>query len=259
MPNRNIDDPLRGLAASVSALMNNWKLDVVDLINNPTSEKVWVLVSDITTGLSTRYDRNFSEAGLLALIEYVLRRLNQRFQFTIDSEYKYGSGAHRANLRLATASSVLILELKRLRPVLDKSDGFVVKDVRWVDYSELLKQRTFTNDQTTAKNKQLEVPCVIDTSESHLVECHTIEELRDNALLQAENYGLHERRPNPTKAVAVCSVIHWTQLLTSDMNNALGQSIIVVSSVKTIPCQEPMSCFDGTELSAPLAFRVGEC
>eukprot|EP00672_Neobodo_designis_P004542 CAMPEP_0174876182 /NCGR_PEP_ID=MMETSP1114-20130205/79667_1 /TAXON_ID=312471 /ORGANISM="Neobodo designis, Strain CCAP 1951/1" /LENGTH=100 /DNA_ID=CAMNT_0016111543 /DNA_START=1 /DNA_END=300 /DNA_ORIENTATION=- len=100
MPNRAVDEPLRGLFACVSAMIASWKLDITDVINNPTREKVWRLVSEITRGLNTRYDRNFMEAGLQALLEYALRELTDRFGFTVDCESEYSGGERRADLRL---------------------------------------------------------------------------------------------------------------------------------------------------------------
>jgi hypothetical protein len=59
-------------------MLSAWSINLSDLIDNPTPQKVWNMVSAVTTGLDTKYDRNFTEAGLQALIEYALRELQDR-------------------------------------------------------------------------------------------------------------------------------------------------------------------------------------
>jgi hypothetical protein len=226
-PNRIINDPLVGLLTSIEPMLSAWSINVSDLIDNPTPQKVWNMVSAVTTGLDTKYDRNFTEAGLQALIEYALRQLQDRFDFVVACEQTKKKRRLDVMLVSNKSKNVLILELKRLRPASSRSKSCVT----WLDRAVLSKPRSYVQDQLAVTDAKLRFPNEVNVSATEMVTPLTVEELQNAALRQAEDYGRLLRAAGTTELISVCGVIHWTQLLAAD---ACGKSLIVVSSINEI-------------------------
>jgi hypothetical protein len=75
LPNRLVEDPAAGLLSHIQPMIVNWSLNLKDVVQTPSEDKIWRLLYTILDGLGTKFDKSFSEGAVQAVVEGVLRVL----------------------------------------------------------------------------------------------------------------------------------------------------------------------------------------
>jgi hypothetical protein len=210
VPNDVVGDPTKdtGIMAEVYAAAERSDVDVLQVVQEPTAERVWRLLTAALTMIETPLDYTISELGLEAIIEQFLR-VAGKGHVTVEAE-RVLRGNGRIDLCLTSASTnkeMLIIELKRVRPSTAKVGAY--PSLTWADGSPV--KALDVGDAATAQ-RMLPRLYIHEAAQKWHHERNRLHEVADDAVKQCVAYKDALQAEFPGRTIRWATAIHATVL-----------------------------------------------
>jgi hypothetical protein len=113
LPNGVVSGRGDGLVAVVDKLSNAISGNLPCIVQQPTVENVWALLTDVMAPLGSRFDNTISEVAVVAVIEGILMNKTPVVTVRVEEEQ---SQKRRRDMYLKYENAIVLLEFKRIRP-----------------------------------------------------------------------------------------------------------------------------------------------
>jgi hypothetical protein len=225
IPNAVVGNPTEdnGLMSTIFKGADAVKMDLLEMVRNPTEERLWNFFTAALKQLDTPLDNTVSEVALQAMLELFIRHCGG---VGVVAEGAAGPGQRFDLLLTAHVDQkvvALLVEFKRLRPGNGKPQG--EKGERVNDLVDL--PYIAAPDCKTARAVLINAKIAEAKQWFHKTGCLTVGSLEGKAMRQCRDYKASLLAANPNRIVRCATAIHATVAQGYKQNTTYSSAFLV--------------------------------